>query len=106
MIPVRCRPRRGSAWTRIRKRGTDSEDHEETAVSWPRDAFETPRQIVLIEHRVNGLADTVGELAVTCQEFDRRLGRWEAKFALLEQMATPGRRSFAKSPKNDVHACL
>jgi hypothetical protein len=62
-------------------------------VSWPRDAFEALRQIVLIEHRVTTLTDSVKELANTCQEMDRRLVRLEAKFELLERMAAPSRRS-------------
>jgi hypothetical protein len=62
-------------------------------VSWPREAFEALRQIVLIDHRVNGLTDRVKEIAVTCQELDRRLNRLEAKFELLERMATPSRRA-------------
>jgi predicted RNase H-like nuclease (RuvC/YqgF family) len=62
-------------------------------VSWPRDAFQALRQIVLIEDRVTTLTDTVKELAHTCQELDRRLTRIEAKFELLEHMATPARRA-------------
>jgi len=69
-------------------------------VSWPRDAFEALRQIVLIEHRVNSLTDSVKELANTCQEMDRRLVRLEAKFELLEHMGAPSRRSLpGKSEK-------
>jgi hypothetical protein len=62
-------------------------------VSWPREALEALRQIVLIDHRVNELTDRVKEIAVTCQELDRRLNRLEAKFELLERMATPSRRA-------------
>lgn len=62
-------------------------------MSWPRDAFEALRQIVLIEHRINGLTDTVKQLALTCQDLDRRLVRLEAKFDLLESMATARRRT-------------
>jgi hypothetical protein len=62
-------------------------------MSWPRDAFEALRQIVLIEHRVNGLTDSVKQLATTCQDLDRRLARVEAKFELLERMAAPSRRA-------------
>lgn len=65
-------------------------------MSWPRDAFEALRQIVLIEHRVNALTDSVKELANTCQEMDRRLVRMEAKFELLEHMAAPSRRSLPR----------
>jgi len=62
-------------------------------VSWPRDAFEALRQIVLIENRINTLTDTVKELALACQDLDRRLIRLEAKFELLERMAAPSRRA-------------
>ena len=62
-------------------------------MSWPRDAFEALRQIILIENRINTLTDTVKELALACQEMDRRLIRIEAKFELLERMATPSRRA-------------
>jgi hypothetical protein len=62
-------------------------------VSWPRDAFEALRQIVLIENRINTMTYAVKELALTCQEMDRRWIRVEAKFELLERMATPSRRA-------------
>ena len=62
-------------------------------MSWPRDAFEALRQIVLIENRINTMTDTVKELAVACQEMDRRLIRLEAKFELLERMATPSHKA-------------
>jgi hypothetical protein len=62
-------------------------------VSWPRDAFEALRQIVLIDQRINGLTDSVKELATACQDLDRRLTRIEAKFELLERMAAPSRRT-------------
>ncbi len=60
-------------------------------MSWPRDVFEALRQIVLIEHRVEDMSDTVKQLALTCQDMDRRLTRMEAKFELLERMATSSR---------------
>ena len=62
-------------------------------MSWPREAFEALRQIVLIEHRIHTMPDTVKELALTCQAMDRRLIRLEAKFELLERMASPSRRA-------------
>jgi hypothetical protein len=49
--------------------------------------------MVLIENRITTMTDTVKELAVACQEMDRRLIRLEAKFELLERMATPSRRA-------------
>lgn len=68
-------------------------------MSWPRDAFDALRQIVLIEHRINSLTDTVKQLAITCQDLDRRLVRMEAKFELLEHMAAPARRSLPDKSK-------
>jgi len=68
-------------------------------VSWPRDAFEALRQIVLIEHRMDSLTDTVKDLALTCKDLDRRLVRLEAKFELLERMATPSRRALPEKPE-------
>jgi hypothetical protein len=62
-------------------------------VSWPRDAFAALRQIVLIDNRINSLSDQVKDLAAACQDLDRRLIRLEAKFELLERMATPVRRA-------------
>ena len=62
-------------------------------MSWPRDAFEALRQIVLIENRINTMTDAVKELALTRQEMGRRLICLEAKFELLERMATPSRRA-------------
>lgn len=65
-------------------------------MSWPRDAFEALRQIVLIDHRINTLSEQVKDLAATCQELDRRVIRLETKFELLERMAAPARRALAE----------
>jgi len=62
-------------------------------VSWPRDAFEALRQIVLIEHRMNELTERVGELARTCQDLDRRMIRIETKIDLFEKAAIHNRRA-------------
>jgi hypothetical protein len=62
-------------------------------VSWPREAFDALRQIVRIDHRVHDLTDRVKAIAVTSEELDRRLNRLEAKFELLERMATRTRRA-------------
>jgi hypothetical protein len=68
-------------------------------VSWPREAFEALRQIVLIDHRVKDLTDRVKTIAVTCEALDRRLNRVEAKFELLERMASPARRALPEKPE-------
>jgi hypothetical protein len=48
---------------------------------------------VLIEDRVERLAGPTDALAAKCQELDLRLTRPEAKFELMERMATSGRRA-------------
>ena len=58
-------------------------------MSWPREAFEALRQIVLIDERINNLTTQVKELAQTCKDLDSRLNRMEAKFELLERMSAP-----------------
>lgn len=61
-------------------------------MSWPREAFEALRQIVLIDERINNLTNQVKELAQTCKDLETRLNRLEAKFELLERMAAPAPR--------------
>ena len=63
-------------------------------MSWAREALAAIRKIVLMEHRMDSLTEQVKQVAVNCQDLDRRLVRMEAKFELLERMAAPtGRRS-------------
>jgi len=62
-------------------------------VSWATEAVGAIRKIVLIEDRVERLANQVNQLAETCQNLDRRLIRLEAKFELIEKVATTRRRS-------------
>jgi hypothetical protein len=45
-----------------------------------------------MEHRMETLTEQVKQIAVSCQDLDRRLVRMEAKFELLERMATPTSR--------------
>jgi len=47
----------------------------------------------LLEDRMEGLSTQVDGLATTFSELDRRLIRLEAKFELLERMASPSRRA-------------
>lgn len=61
-------------------------------MSWASDAVGAIRKIVLIEDRVERMANQVNQLAETCQELDRRVVRLEAKFDLIEKMAA-GRRA-------------
>ena len=68
-------------------------------MSWPGEAFEALRQIILIDHRVTTLSDQVKDLAIKCQELDARLIRIEAKFELLERMAAPSRRALPEKPR-------
>ena len=61
-------------------------------MSWASEAVGAIRKIVLIEDRVERLTDQVDALAEVCRELDRRLLRLEAKFELIEKVATTGRR--------------
>ena len=57
-------------------------------MSWAQDAYAAIRKIVLIEDRMDGLTDQVKQLADAYRDLDRRLIRLEAKFELIEQVAT------------------
>jgi hypothetical protein len=61
-------------------------------MSWAADAYAAIRKIVLLEDRMESLANQVDMLATSFSELDRRLIRLEAKFELLERMA-PARRA-------------
>ena len=62
-------------------------------MSWASEAVGAIRKIVLIEDRMERVANQVSHLAETCQDLDRRLVRMDAKFELLEKVATTRRRS-------------
>jgi len=62
-------------------------------VSWASETVGAIRKIVLIEDRVERLARQTDALASKCQELDLRLARVEAKFELMERMASGRRRS-------------
>lgn len=62
-------------------------------MSWATEAVGAIRKIVLIEDRVERVANQVNQLAETCQDLDRRLVRLEAKFELIAKVATTRRRS-------------
>jgi hypothetical protein len=61
-------------------------------MSWALESLAAIKRIILLEDRVKTLTDQSKLLLDTCQELDRRLIRIEAKFELLERMATPTRR--------------
>jgi hypothetical protein len=62
-------------------------------MGWATDAYAAIRKIVLLEDRMENLAKHVDSLATSFGELDRRLIRLEAKFELLERMASPSRRA-------------
>ena len=66
-------------------------------MSWASEAVGAIRKIVLIEDRMERVANKVDQLAETCQELDRRLLRVEAKFELIERVATTRRSLRGKS---------
>ena len=59
-------------------------------MTWAGEALAAIRKIILIEERVNALAEQVKRLADAYLELDRRLLRIEAKFELIERIS--GRR--------------
>ncbi len=62
-------------------------------MSWAREAFVALKRIILLEERITGLSEQSKQLMDTCQDLDRRLVRLEAKFELIEKVATTRRRT-------------
>jgi len=62
-------------------------------MSWASDVYNAVRKVVLLEDRVERLTSRVDGLAESQLELDRRMIRLEAKFELLERMASPSRRA-------------
>ena len=62
-------------------------------MSWARDTLGALKRIILLEDRIRSLTEESQRLMDKCQDLDRRLIRMEAKFELLERMATPSRRA-------------
>jgi len=61
-------------------------------VSWALESLAAIKRIILLEDRIKTLSEQSERLMDTCRDLDRRLIRLEAKFELLEHMATPRRR--------------
>ena len=61
-------------------------------MSWALDSLAAIKRIILLEDRIKALTEHSQRLMDTCTDLDRRLIRMEAKFELLERMATPSRR--------------
>ena len=66
-------------------------------MSWASEAVGAIRKIVLIEDRMDRVANQLDQLADNCQDLDRRLLRVEAKFELIEKVATTRRLLRGKS---------
>ena len=69
-------------------------------MSWATSAYTAIRKIILLEDRMETLTGQVDKLAASFADIDRRLIRLEAKFELLERMASPSRRSLP--PKSET----
>ena len=69
-------------------------------MSWARDAIAAIRKIVLIEDRMEMLTTQVKGLAEAYTEIDRRLVRLEAKFELIEKVATAPRRKLPQKSES------
>ncbi|HET8967484.1 MAG TPA: hypothetical protein VFN20_14755 [Candidatus Acidoferrum sp.] len=65
-------------------------------MNWAASAYAAIRKIILLEERMENLTTQVDGLATTFTELDRRLIRLEAKFELLERMASPSRRALSE----------
>jgi predicted RNase H-like nuclease (RuvC/YqgF family) len=65
-------------------------------MNWAASAYAAIRKIILLEERMENLTAQVDGLATTFTELDRRLIRLEAKFELLERMASPSRRALSE----------
>jgi len=70
-------------------------------VSWAREAVAAIRKIILIEDRIEVLTEQVKLLADCYRDLDRRLVRIEAKFDLLEKVATSGPRRMLPEKSDD-----
>lgn len=62
-------------------------------MTWAGEALAAIRKIILIEERVNALAEQVKRLADAYVEVDRRLLRVEAKFELIERISGGQRKA-------------
>ncbi len=66
-------------------------------MNWARDAFDALKRLILLEERITGLTEQSKQLMDTCKDLDRRLLRVEAKFELIEKVATTRRLIRGKS---------
>lgn len=68
-------------------------------MSWASEALQAIRKMVLIEDRMERLANQTDKLAIKCQELDLRMAKIEGKFELLESaaLARGGRRQIKNS---------
>ena len=66
-------------------------------MTWAGEALAAIRKIILIEERVNALAEQVKRLADAYVELDRRLLKIEAKFELIERISGRQRKALPAS---------
>jgi hypothetical protein len=62
-------------------------------MSWASDVYNGIRKVILLEDRLEQLTARVHSLGESQIELDRRLLRLEAKFELLERIASAPRRN-------------
>ena len=62
-------------------------------MTWAGEALAAIRKIILIEERVNALAEQVKRLADAYLELDRRVLKIEAKFELIERISGGQRKA-------------
>lgn len=69
-------------------------------MSWAFEALSALKRIILLEERITNLTTESKLLMDTCKDLDRRLIRLEAKFELIERVASArGRARPAKAGK-------
>jgi hypothetical protein len=61
-------------------------------MSWTANVVAAVKRIVLIEERISSLSAESKSLMDVCKDLDRRLLRIEAKFELIERLATTSPR--------------
>ena len=69
-------------------------------MSWAGEVYAAIRKTILLEDRVENLTAQVKALANSYAEWDRRLIRLEAKFALIEHVVGAARRALPE-PKQE-----
>lgn len=72
-------------------------------MSWALEALAALKRIVLLEERITNLMGESKMLMDTCKNLDRRLHRLEAKFELIEHLASAHERALPSPARELKH---